>query len=331
MRVSKYNKDIGKTMEEDRKSRIVEKLPLKRGAGLELGPLSRPTVSRSESNIYYADHMSLRGLKKKYKHTHIVLEDIAPVDFIIKGKSLAADVKGKKFDYVIASHVIEHIPDTISWLKDVAQILKPGGILSLVIPDKRYTFDITRDLSKPADILGAYFDKNKRFTSRDIYDFLTNARADVIPGQVFNNPTAPVTNKPIYNEKLIHDLVKRNATGKEYIDCHCFVFSPASFFAIFRELINWDLLDYEIVGFHDTAPNDMEFFVSLKKSTKTKAQKLRSIPKLPAPLTEPDLQRQILVLENKLNEVYGSNSWRITRPMRGVVGKIKRQRLKLSR
>ena len=40
----------------------------------------------------------------------------------------------KKFDRVIATHVLEHIPAPIDALKEWSRVLKQGGILSLVLP-----------------------------------------------------------------------------------------------------------------------------------------------------------------------------------------------------
>ena len=37
--------------------------------------------------------------------------------------------------------MIEHTPDLIAFLADCDAVLKDTGVLSLVIPDKRYSFD----------------------------------------------------------------------------------------------------------------------------------------------------------------------------------------------
>lgn len=42
------------------------------------------------------------------------------------------------FDYINCSHVLEHVPNPISVLKEMQRTLKPGGILYLETPDTRW-------------------------------------------------------------------------------------------------------------------------------------------------------------------------------------------------
>ena len=41
----------------------------------------------------------------------------------------------KRFDVIYSSHVIEHIPDPAAWLKRMKEILAPGGIVCLSVPN----------------------------------------------------------------------------------------------------------------------------------------------------------------------------------------------------
>ncbi len=54
---------------------------------------------------------------------------------IRRGTIEEAGYESGSFDLVTARHVIEHIPDPVQWLKDLHQVLKPGGILSLRTPN----------------------------------------------------------------------------------------------------------------------------------------------------------------------------------------------------
>ncbi|MEX3900116.1 methyltransferase domain-containing protein [Paraburkholderia sp. BR10954] len=49
-----------------------------------------------------------------------------------------------KFDYVIASHVIEHVLDLVGWVHSLLAALKHAGRIVLAVPDRRYTFDYVR-------------------------------------------------------------------------------------------------------------------------------------------------------------------------------------------
>ena len=57
------------------------------------------------------------------------------------------------YDWIIASHVIEHVPNFISYLQQCEAMLKPDGILSFIIPDKRYCFDYFSSSSSTGDVL----------------------------------------------------------------------------------------------------------------------------------------------------------------------------------
>lgn len=40
----------------------------------------------------------------------------------------------ESFDLIVSSHTIEHIPDILRSLKEMARVLKPGGLLALIYP-----------------------------------------------------------------------------------------------------------------------------------------------------------------------------------------------------
>lgn len=67
--------------------------------------------------------------------------------------------KADCYDWIIASHVIERVPDLISYLQQCEALLKSDGILSLVIPDKRYCFDYFSSSSSTENMLDAYAEK----------------------------------------------------------------------------------------------------------------------------------------------------------------------------
>ena len=48
-------------------------------------------------------------------------------------------------DFVIASHVLEHLVEPIGQLRDIWRVLRPGGVLLLLLPDRRRTFDRDRE------------------------------------------------------------------------------------------------------------------------------------------------------------------------------------------
>ena len=94
--------------------------------GLEIGPLATPRVRKDEGSVRYLDHASTTELKRKYatdKAMRDRLDEIVDVDYVIGEKMTASEVVAPDapFDYVIASHVIEHIPDPIGWMADLTR------------------------------------------------------------------------------------------------------------------------------------------------------------------------------------------------------------------
>lgn len=51
------------------------------------------------------------------------------------------------FDFVLASHVLEHVANPILALSEWKRLLKDGGTLVLILPDKRHTFDHRRPVT----------------------------------------------------------------------------------------------------------------------------------------------------------------------------------------
>ena len=89
--------------------------------GLEFGPLANPRVRKHEGPIFYLDHMSTEQLRHKYAENETLRPNIGSlveVDFVQHSGIRLADAVGDSapFDYMIASHVAEHIPNLIGWL-----------------------------------------------------------------------------------------------------------------------------------------------------------------------------------------------------------------------
>jgi hypothetical protein len=85
---------------------------------------------------------------------NVNIEDIVPVDYVWGDETLVEAVDhGLYFDYLVASHVVKHVPNTIGWFGETPAALKAGEVLSLVVPDKRFTFDCQRDVSGASEFI----------------------------------------------------------------------------------------------------------------------------------------------------------------------------------
>lgn len=70
-------------------------------------------------------------------HSNAIGVDIFPFEAV----DILADVrdlwmfKDEELDFVVASHVLEHMPDVKSVLREWKRVLKPGGVIGVVVPD----------------------------------------------------------------------------------------------------------------------------------------------------------------------------------------------------
>src|SRR5580698_4965668 len=141
-----------------RRDKILANLELNALEGLEIGALASPLVLPAEGNILYVDHADTHTLQRKYANQPTIdIEKIVRVNAVWGSNTLRECIpEGKKLDYVVASHVAEHVPDLITWLSEIHSVLQPAGTLRLAIPDRRYTFDYLRFESRLHDVIDAY-------------------------------------------------------------------------------------------------------------------------------------------------------------------------------
>jgi SAM-dependent methyltransferase len=121
-----------------------------RGDGLEIGALHNPLPVPSGARVRYVDRMPVSELERHYPELRG--KALVPVDVIDDGERLAS-VPDASVDFVIANHFLEHCQDPIGALGTMFRVVRPGGIVYLAIPDKRFTFDVDRDVTPPEHLL----------------------------------------------------------------------------------------------------------------------------------------------------------------------------------
>ena len=230
--------------------------------GIEVGPLNRPLVSRGDGSILYVDHADTASLRRKYAaDPNVKIDEIADVD-AVWGDNTLLDAVGRTVDYVVASHVIEHVPDLISWLAEVRDVLVPGGQLRLAVPDRRFTFDYYRSETRLSDVVHAWLLKARRPLSHSILDFcLEVVEVDPIAAWQGEIP-AP---KPMYDLQASLSLAADARDNGAYHDVHCWVFTPISFAQLMGRLAALGLADFSCRGFFETKPNTLEFIVHAQR------------------------------------------------------------------
>lgn len=236
----------------------------RKGLGLEIGPCHNPIAPKKKGfNVHILDQCGAAELRKKYKDHNLDLENIEKVDFIWKGEPYQKLIgKTSCYDWIIASHVIEYVPDLIRFFQSCEALLKSAGTLSLVIPDRRYCFNYFSASSSTGSVLDAYAEKRVKPSQGQIFDHFANASK--LHGNI-----AWSSDVKEGADELIHtfDGAKEQWTNsfdkKEEIDAHCWRFTPASFRLLISDLLNLGLINLEIKAEFPTT--GCEFQVSLGK------------------------------------------------------------------
>jgi predicted SAM-dependent methyltransferase len=117
-----------------------------KGEGIEVGAFNSPLPVPEGVRVRYVDIApaeELEGHAEEFRVRERGLEIVRP-DIVDDAQTLAT-VEDSSQDFVIACHIIEHTEDPIGAFGNWLRVLKPGGILFIAIPDKRFTFDVERD------------------------------------------------------------------------------------------------------------------------------------------------------------------------------------------
>jgi len=126
-----------------------------RGTGIEIGALWRRFPVDRGARVVYLDRADVADLKAQYSD---VQEKIFLPDVVADATELPA--APGSLDFIIASHVLEHLPFPLAAIRAWYEALAPGGALLIKIPDKRYTFDLRRDRTPLARLISENEDRS---------------------------------------------------------------------------------------------------------------------------------------------------------------------------
>jgi predicted SAM-dependent methyltransferase len=247
----------------NRKKKILRHID-KNGFGIEIGPSHNPLASKNDGyKVHIIDHMSREQLIAKYRDHGVNLDKIEEVDYVWQGESYSELTgKTKYYDWIIASHLIEHTPDLIGFLNECDTILKNDGAISLIVPDKRYCFDHYRPITGISKIIDSHFQKSTNHTTGTVAEYFLNV-VSKSGGIAWNSCTTGEYNFVHSLENALQGMesvVNENA----YLDVHAWCFVPHSFRLIIHDLFCLGLISLKEVDFHPT--DGCEFYITLGRS-----------------------------------------------------------------
>lgn len=258
----------------NRREKMLQGIELGAMKGIEVGPLDKPLVEKSIGTVWYVDHCDTDELRRRWSADTRIDVARLHVDAVWGDQTLAVSVaaaaraRGEEWpgaDYLVASHVIEHVPDLIAWLQEVEATLISGGLVRLAIPDKRYTFDYLRPTTTLADALVEYLRKRRTPSASRILDFTLNA-ADVDCAEAWRGRIDTASLKRTYTDEGAFAIARDAEENGAYHDVHCWSFTPDSFALLMVKLCELTLTSLECEWIIPTQRDDLEFFVGMRRN-----------------------------------------------------------------
>jgi SAM-dependent methyltransferase len=127
------------------------------GDGIELGPghMPFPTVIPGVT-VRYLDAWDPDDNGDRFPEIGAEAKFVQPdtvCDFNAEGLAPIADASQ---DFVVASHVLEHLANPLRMLDEMHRVLRPGGIVLILLPDRHVTFDKDRPATALEHLLEEY-------------------------------------------------------------------------------------------------------------------------------------------------------------------------------
>lgn len=262
----------------DRRDHILKHIDTS-GKGIEIAPYHSPILRKADGHdILVLDVFDTEDLRDNARKDPLVQsggeQNIEPVDIVGDASALDTLLQDSgqlgQFDYVISSHNFEHLPDPIRFLRGVTSALKPGGVLSMAMPDYRCCFDHFRFPSRLSDWLGAYHAQRRQPSAETIFDSNANSirfQKEDGPSIIATFDMSPVPPATLANDfRNEFDLFsERMSADFDYVDAHCNVLFPEILELFLIDLAYLGLVELEIAEISPTI--GMEFFVQLRKPT----------------------------------------------------------------
>ena len=141
-----------------------------RGKGVEIGAFASPTYIPAGARVRYADRVpkSHWGSIPEYRN-----EPIVDVDIIADAKNLDG-IEHASLDFLMAFHVLEHVPETLRTLEAWLDAVRPGGHLLIAVPDRRFTRDAARPTTPMEHFMRDYKEGPEWGTEEHHHDIAKN-------------------------------------------------------------------------------------------------------------------------------------------------------------
>lgn len=223
---------------------------------LEIGVFDNPTldfIADSEESvvIHYADFLSRDELIARASDVGRNPQNVPEIKWILSDGYDQIDVL---YDAVVSHHCVEHQPDLIAHLLKITSILGPGGWYFFSVPHKYRCFDFFISESTIVDVIAAYYLKHEKPSFKSILEHR------VFTSHTYQDGVNPFDSLQPSMRKRIESAFDEFSSN-EYVDVHCWQFTPESMRKILSQLAAFDFIPN--INELKVYPNFDEFYVAI--------------------------------------------------------------------
>lgn len=225
---------------------------------LEIGPFCSPLLRGPRARFF--DVLTTAELRDRGRQLGTDPDNAPDIDFVSPVGDLS--IVDQTFDNVISSHCIEHQPDLVAHLQQVARILQPGGRYFLLVPDKRFCFDALIPESSVAEVLDAHVEGRTVHRLQSVIEHRALTTHNDCKahwrGEHGGFPAAQVA-------RTAQAVQEFTAAAGGYVDVHAWQFTPSSMTDLIQVLHELGHVPFALERMYPTRMDDLEFWMVLRK------------------------------------------------------------------
>ena len=223
---------------------------------LEIGVFDKPSLdflaqSGDTPVIHYGDYLSRDDLIARATEIGRDPHSVPEIKWVLADGYKQIDVK---YDAVVSHHCVEHQPDLVAHLWDIKSILNSDGWYLFSVPNKNLCFDHFIQESTIVDVIAASFLKYKKPSFKSVLEHR------VFTSHYFQDGINPYNSEIPYMKNRFQWAFEEFCDN-EYVDVHCWQFTPDSLRKIFYQLDAFDLVPN--INELKVYPSGGEFYVAI--------------------------------------------------------------------